>query len=81
MGRKVITAAWTFDDESDNSDEEPYESNSDDANYKEYDSDYDSEEETEELEAIDDEEIRLLNRATKEPKLTPPRSRPTIRKK
>ena len=39
---------------------------------------YDAEEEEEELDEIDEEEIRLLNRPVKEPKLTPPRPRKKI---
>ena len=74
MGRNVINAAWTFNDESYASDDT---SASSDDDFKKSDSDYDAEEE-EELDEIDEEEIRILNRPVKEPKLTPPRSRKKI---
>ena len=74
MGRNVITSAWTFDDESHSSDDDS-DASSSDTDFKQYDSDYDSEEE-EVSDEIDAEEIRLLNRSSKEPKLTPPRPRP-----
>lgn len=68
LERKVIDSAWDFEkhcEEEDISDE-------DDALFSPHDSEYDSEEDAFD-EEIDDEEVRLVQREVKDPRLTPPR--------
>ena len=75
MGRNVIASAWNFKEESSNSDDSDGSEHTSDSEFVDYDSDYDSEEETIEVDEIDQEDIRLLNKEAKEPNLTPPRPR------